>query len=357
MDARTRRPLTARDIAEAAQVSRSTVQRALSGDPKISDESKKHILAIARRLGYRPNPNARALVLSRQTTTYGVILTVPKNRFIHEVMRGINKAKEKMVATSSAGLSIHLMDTIDGDEQARLIDQLVGESVKGILLIPVECRAVREAVARGTRAGVAFVTLATDLSESRRLCFVGQDNLASGRVAGELMSYLLRPGEKIACFAGSLQFLGHAQRIEGFRNKYLKTHPAEDIVSVIEDFDSAELAERLTNELLSSTPDLRGVFVAGGGIGGVCKALHSKRNAGTVRVIGYDLIQCQQLCKRGQIDFVIDQNPVEEGFRALTALHNFVLYGEQPASTQLTKIDIRTSETLNNEEEEKAPKR
>jgi LacI family transcriptional regulator len=350
-----RRPTTARDIAEAARVSRSTMQRALSGDPRISQGAKKHVLANERKLGYRPNRNARALVLSRQPTTYGVILTVPRSGFADEVLRGINLAREKLLATSSAELSIHLMDAIDGDEQARLIDRLVAESVRGIVLVPVDCRAVRSAVERGVRAGVAFVTLASDLGSSRRLCFVGQNNLATGKVAGELMSYLLRPGEKVACIAGSLQFLGHAQRIDGFRHLFLRSRREADIVAVLENFDSAELARKLTAELVRSTPDLRGVFVAGGGIQGVCAGLRARRRgSAAVHVIGYDLVQCRELCKRGEIDFVIDQNPVAEGYRALTVLHDFVLYGDRPAGTQLTRIDIRTRETLNDEEEERA---
>jgi LacI family transcriptional regulator len=337
--------VTAKEIARASKVSRSTVQRALSGHPSVSERTRRRVLAIARSRGYRPNRHARALVMRRQKVQYAAILTVPENSFMQEVLKGINKAQEEL-KDSGVGLSIHFMETIDGDRQARLIDGLVQESVKGILLIPVDCPAVRQAVAKGVRQGTAFVSLATDLRQSRRLCFVGQDNLRSGRAAGELMGFLLRPGEKVACFVGTRQFLGHAQRLEGFRRRYIESHPPEDIVTVIENSDSSRLAEKLTQELLADTPDLRGIFVAGGGLEGVCRAVKAAGRAGKVRIVGYDLAQAGRYCREGVVDFVIDQDPVEEGYRALSALNAFVLYGETPVERQLIRIDIRTRETV-----------
>jgi LacI family transcriptional regulator len=336
---------TAKEIARASQVSRSTVQRALSGHPSVSERTRRRILAIASSRGYHPNRHARALVMRRQKVQYAAILTVPENRFMQEVLKGITRAQEEL-KDSGGRLSIHFMQTIDGERQARLIDQLVAESVKGIVLIPVDCPSVRQAVARGVERGTAFVSLATDLSRSQRLCFVGQDNVRSGRVAAELMGFLLRRGDKVACMVGTLQFLGHAQRLEGFRHRYLETHDSNDIVAVMENSDSSRLAEKLTRELLASTPDLRGIFVAGAGLEGVCRAVKAAGRAGSVRMVCYDLAQAGRYCREGVVDFVIDQDPVEEGYRALSALNTFVLYGETPAERQLVRIDIRTRETV-----------
>jgi LacI family transcriptional regulator len=50
------RPVTTRDVAEKAGVAQSTVSRALSNNPQISESERKRISAIAQKLGYRPNP-------------------------------------------------------------------------------------------------------------------------------------------------------------------------------------------------------------------------------------------------------------------------------------------------------------
>jgi LacI family transcriptional regulator len=337
--------VTAKEIAEAARVSRSTVQRALTGHPSISLGAKKRIMAIARDLGYHPDPHARALVMRRQKIAYAAILTVPENSFMQEVLRGIRAGQQELKA-SGATVSIHFMKAIDGPRQARLIDRLVKSSVKGIVLIPVDCDEVRRAMKDGAARGTSFVTLATDIQRARRLCFVGQDNRRSGQVAGGLMGFLLRRGEKIACLEGSSQFLGHKERLDGFRERYFKAHDTQDLVAVVETFDSARLSEKLTRELLRLHPDLRGIFVAGAGVEGVCRALEKLGKAGQVRLVTYDLVQSVRWLRNGTVDFVIDQDPLQEGIRAVRALNSWVLYGEAPQEKQLMRIDICTRDTV-----------
>jgi ABC-type sugar transport system substrate-binding protein len=63
--------------------------------------------------------------------------------------------------------------------------------------------------------------------------------------------------------------------------------------------------------------------------------------------VGYDLVQSARSCREGIVDFVIDQDPVQQGYRALSVLNSFVLYGEKPVERQLMRIDIRTKETVN----------
>ena len=60
---RRRGRLTAHDVAEAAGVSRSTVSRVLSGGQSklISLETRRRVIEVAARLGYTPDPVARAL--------------------------------------------------------------------------------------------------------------------------------------------------------------------------------------------------------------------------------------------------------------------------------------------------------
>jgi len=342
--------VTAKKIAEATHVSRSTVQRALSGNPKVSKQTKIRILRMAKEMGYRPNKHARALVLRQQKHEYAVILTVPENSFMQELLKGINKAQAEL-KDFGVKVSIHFMDTIDGHRQATLIDQLVASSVKGIVLISIDCDEVRQAITNGFRKGITFITLATDIQLSKRLCFVGQDNYRSGQVAGGLMSMLLQRGEKIACFIGSKQFLGHEERLSGFRERYLQNHDSQDIVDVVENFDSSFQSEQLTRDLIMRHPDLRGIFVAGGGVEGICKTVKDMGLNGKVRMVTYDLVQSRNFCRAGIVDFIIDQDPVMEGYLALSILNSFLMYKEIPQGRQLTKIDIRIRETVDSEKE------
>ena len=47
--------ITQKDIAAALRVSRETVTKALSGDPKVADDTRRAVLDKAGALGYTPN--------------------------------------------------------------------------------------------------------------------------------------------------------------------------------------------------------------------------------------------------------------------------------------------------------------
>jgi DNA-binding LacI/PurR family transcriptional regulator len=61
-------PVSIKDIAQKANVSPSTVSRALNDHPRISTETKKQIQELARSMGYVPSQAARNLVTQRSAT-------------------------------------------------------------------------------------------------------------------------------------------------------------------------------------------------------------------------------------------------------------------------------------------------
>ena len=69
-------PTTLADIARALGVSKMTVSRAINDNPLISPETRKKVLAIARRLNYQPNQHARALATNR-SYLIGIIVPDP----------------------------------------------------------------------------------------------------------------------------------------------------------------------------------------------------------------------------------------------------------------------------------------
>jgi DNA-binding LacI/PurR family transcriptional regulator len=77
-----------KDIARAADVSHSTVSRALSDSPLVSRETKSRIQRLARQMGYSPDAQARSLVMGR-TQTIGVVVTAITDPFIAEIVKSV----------------------------------------------------------------------------------------------------------------------------------------------------------------------------------------------------------------------------------------------------------------------------
>ncbi|WP_316807594.1 LacI family DNA-binding transcriptional regulator [Pedobacter agri] len=76
------------DIAKALNITVSTVSRALSGFPAISDATKKAVIETAKRLNYSPNKLASALK-SGKTHTVGVIVPSVQAQFFASIIHFI----------------------------------------------------------------------------------------------------------------------------------------------------------------------------------------------------------------------------------------------------------------------------
>jgi DNA-binding LacI/PurR family transcriptional regulator len=79
-----------KDIARAAQVSHSTVSRALRDSPLVNAETRALIQKIAAEQGYTVSAVARSLV-TRRTNTLGVVVTSIADPFVGEVVGGIEE--------------------------------------------------------------------------------------------------------------------------------------------------------------------------------------------------------------------------------------------------------------------------
>ncbi|MEW5871534.1 MAG: LacI family DNA-binding transcriptional regulator [Chloroflexota bacterium] len=101
--------VTIKDIARVANVSHSTVSRALGGHPGIPVETAERIRGIALELGYIPSAVARGLKTSR-SQVLGVIVSRIDDPFFSEILQGIEDVFQEagyslFVAASNRDLS------------------------------------------------------------------------------------------------------------------------------------------------------------------------------------------------------------------------------------------------------------
>ena len=96
--------VTISDVADAAGVATSTVSRALSTPGRVNATTREHILEVAARLGYVPNPSARAMSSGR-THTYALLVPDITNPYFAGAIKGAERA------AAAAGKTLVLGDT------------------------------------------------------------------------------------------------------------------------------------------------------------------------------------------------------------------------------------------------------
>jgi LacI family transcriptional regulator len=333
---------TIRRIAELCGVSRGTVDRVLNDRPGVNARTAERIREVTAKLGYRPNAVGRALVGLRNPIRIGVVLSPDYNPFVSGLKRGLAEAAREF-AHLGVGIDVRSMTTLESKEQIALLEALVREGVNAISLLPIESPEVARTLRHIVQGGVPVVTFNSDIPEADRLCFVGQDHLAGGRVAGGLMGQIVRRGN-VAVIASSNHLLCHVQRVAGFTARLQESYPEVRIASTLENEDRDDLAYGHARALIRSIPDLRGLYLTGGGAAGLGKALREAPVPERIRVVTHDFVPSTvKLVKAGSIDFAIGQDPEAQGYLPIKILHAYLSSGKRPPDTFIrTRIDIRT---------------
>ncbi len=340
--------VTSMEIAKLAGVSRGTVDRALHGRGRVSPAMAKKILQIADELGYRPNPVGRALALSRKTVRIGIIVQSCETPFMEMVLDGVQKAVDEL-QDLGAEVLLERLESVQVANTLAAIDRLVAQEVQAIAMTAIEHDELRAHINRlADTVGIPFVTFNSDISETKRLCFVGLDNIRSGQTCAGLMALALPEGGKVFPLTGHLTNFAHKQRLSGFLDECQKNFPCIELLPSQPCFDKDRYAYELTVHTLHEHPDLRGIFVAANGQSGVCKALAELDERNKIRLITYDLTpqNCQHLLE-GHIDIVIDQGAFHQGYRPLLLLYDYLVHNTAPDQEFLyTDIIIKTKYNL-----------
>lgn len=119
--------LTVYDVAREAGVSVATVSRAFGRPDRVNARTREHVLAVASRIGYQPNPVARALASARKDAI-GVIVSDIANPHFFGVIRGAGRQ------AAAAEVSMVLGETEHEPETERILIGRLRGTVDGFVL-------------------------------------------------------------------------------------------------------------------------------------------------------------------------------------------------------------------------------
>ena len=195
-----------KDIARLANVSHSTVSRALRGSRLISDQTTERIRRIAMESGYRASAAARSLV-TRRSGTIGVVVTNISDPFAAEVVQGIEDA------ANVHGISVFLANSnADANREVSVVHSFEERRVDGIVVTSSRVGAEYAAVLSQTRIPIVLLN---NQHPGGFLHSVMIDNKRSSR---EITDHLVDLGHRRIAYIGDrFGQQSDAERMTGFR--------------------------------------------------------------------------------------------------------------------------------------------
>ena len=340
-----------KDIAQKANVSIGTVDRVIHNRGEVSKATRDRIIQIIEELEYQPNLLASALA-SKRTYSFALLLPEPisTESYWNKPMIGVRKAFQE-IQQYGVNISIHLFKQSDPktfNTEAMLIIQ---NNPDGVVLAPFFSRESKDFIAELQKRTIPYVFIDSNITDSQKLSYIGQDSFQSGTLAARLLDYSIPENASILIlhFAKERDNMNHlVQREKGFL-EYFKINIQEGnrklVTLEITDPTKPESMEQLKS-MMQLYPDILGIFVTNSQVYYLGRWLELLGKSG-IRVIGHDLINENiSFLRKGIIDFLICQRPEEQGYSAIITLFENIVLKKEVKNENYTSIDIITKENL-----------
>jgi ribose transport system substrate-binding protein len=220
-----------------------------------------------------------------------------------------------------ANIKVEFKIPADGTaaEQTRIFDDLLVKGVNGIALSPVDPANQTAMIDKGA-AKALIVTQDSDAPKSKRSFYVGTDNVAAGRQAGELIKKAVPNGGNIMLFVGKRDAQNAKERIQGVEETLKSTNIK--VLDVRTDDTDRVRAKQNVADTLVKNPDIAclvGLWSYNGPA--ILNAVKDANKIGKVKIVTFDEENdTLQGVKDGAIEATVVQNPYEFGRQAVTLM-------------------------------------
>ena len=224
--------------------------------------------------------------------------------------RGLEKAQKE-----HPDYNIELVVTNEGTAagQRRILDDLLVRGVAGISVSVDDAPHATEELNK-VAAQTVLITTDSDAPQSKRLAYIGTDNVAAGRQAGEEIKKALPSGGKIALFVGTMDADNARERVQGIKEAIAGTKV--ELVDVFTDQVDYTKAKANMENVLVKYPDialLSGLWSYETPL--IYDAVKAAGKAGKVKIVGFDEDQrTLRGISDGTIESTVVQQPFEFGY-------------------------------------------
>ncbi len=284
------------------------------------------------------------------------IAVVPKGT-THEYWKSIHAGAVKAQREFAAqGVDIDLiwkgpLKEDDREQQVQVVENFIGRHVDGIVLAPLDDRALVAPVETAVRGKIPVVIIDSGLISKAQSSFVATDNREGGRIAARHLGRLLGGKGNALMLRYAVGSASTEERETGFLEVMQHDFPAIKLLSTDQHAGATrDTAKRAAENLLSRYgPELNGVFASNeSSAAGMLLALRDAGLAGgKVKFIAFDSGETLNAgLEAGDVQGLVVQNPLNMGYLGVKTIVA-VLRGESVPARIDTGVGFVTLENFN----------
>jgi ribose transport system substrate-binding protein len=227
--------------------------------------------------------------------------------------RGVEKADAEL---ADVDVEFRLTSPADAVEQQRIVDDLLTKGVKGMAISPVDPQNQTQLINAAAKRTLVF-TQDSDAPQTDRACYIGTDNVAAGRQAGQLIREAIPEGGSIMLFVGKLDAQNARERIQGIRETLAGSNIT--IIDVRTDDVDDVRAKANAADTLVRYPEIKGLVGLWSYNGpAILGAVREAGKIGKVRIVTFDEAdETLAGVKDGAIHGTVVQQPFEFGYQSV----------------------------------------
>ena len=243
----------------------------------------------------------------------------------------------------------------DREDQIKIIDTLVNRGIDGLVLAPLDEKALRQPVANAVRAGIPVVIVDSRLDSEEPVSLVSTSNLLAGQMAGQHLAKVMGGKGNVIMMRLHEGSASTTAREQGFLDA-VAAFPGITVISSNQYAGpSTEGAYRTGENLLASNKaaqgNVQGIFTPNESTTfGMLRVLEDARLTGKIRLVGFDSSdKLVQGLRAGAIDGLVLQNPFGMGYVGVKTLVR-AMRGERVETIIDTGVVVVTRENMDTPE-------
>jgi len=213
------------------------------------------------------------------------------------------------------------------EEQHRIVDDMMTRGISGLAISP-NSPDNQTAFLNDLAQRIVVITQDSDAPASNRACYIGTDNKAAGRQAGQLIKEALPNGGKIMVFVGKLDAQNAKDRFEGIKETLAGSNI--EIIDVKTDDTDQGRAKANASDTLVKYPTISaliGLWAYNGPA--ILSAIKDANKVGQVKIVCFDEDdQTLAGIKEGSIYGTVVQQPYEFGYQSVHLMSK-ILHGDK----------------------------